>query len=58
MALRTFKYQFVEFKKVGFLDVQKQDYEFLGPFAYLKHHLSDMFQVAFFDDHDAGNDFA
>jgi hypothetical protein len=41
-----------------FHDVQKTDYALLGPFAYLKHHLSDMVKIAFFDSRDAENDFA
>jgi hypothetical protein len=44
--------------KFVFSDVQKEDYEFQGPFAYLKLHLSDFVQVAFFDAQDAENDFA
>jgi hypothetical protein len=31
--------------------------EFTGPFAYLKHHLSDFVQVAFFDARNAENNF-
>jgi hypothetical protein len=34
------------------------DYEFSGPFAYLKHHLGVFLQVAFFDAQDAENEFA
>jgi hypothetical protein len=38
---------------VIFWDVQKAVYEFQGPFAYLKHHSSDFFQVDFFDAQDS-----
>jgi hypothetical protein len=38
--------------------VQEADYEFLGPFAYLKHHLSDCVQVSHFDAQDAENGLA
>jgi hypothetical protein len=41
-----------------FLRLQKEDYEFQVPFAYLKHHLSDFVQVSFFDAKDAENEFA
>jgi hypothetical protein len=34
------------------------DYEFSGPFANLKHRLSDFVQVALFDARDAENEFA
>jgi hypothetical protein len=37
--------------------VQKADYVFSGPFAYLKHHLNDFTQVAFLDAQDAENEF-
>jgi hypothetical protein len=30
----------IDIKKVAFLDVQMTGYEFSGPFAYLKHHMS------------------
>jgi hypothetical protein len=43
---------------VFFQDVQKTDYEFSWPFAYLKHHLSDFVKIAFFDIRDAENGFA
>jgi hypothetical protein len=32
----------------SFFYVQKADYEFSGPFAYIDHHLSDFIQVTFF----------
>jgi hypothetical protein len=41
-----------------FLNVQKADYEFSGPFAYLKHHIRNFVKVAFLDAQGAENDFA
>jgi hypothetical protein len=43
---------------VFFQDVQKTDYDFSGPFAYLKRHLSYFVKIAFFDARVAENDFA
>jgi hypothetical protein len=40
------------------LDVREADYEFSGPFTYLKHQLSDFAKVAFFDAQEAQNKFA
>jgi hypothetical protein len=47
----------IDITKVAFLDVQKTDYEFSGPFAFLKRHLSVFIQVAFFDAQNAENEF-
>jgi hypothetical protein len=43
----TLKNRFIKFVKVVFLDVQKAVYEFSGSFAYLKHHLREIVQIAF-----------
>jgi hypothetical protein len=51
------KRRFIEFTLDTFLGVQKADYRVSGPFAYLKHHLSDSVQVAFFDAQDPENEF-
>jgi hypothetical protein len=37
-------------------DIQKADYEFSGPFAYIKHQINDFVQVDFFDALDAENE--
>jgi hypothetical protein len=52
------KQRFTDITKVAFEDVQTEGYLFSGPFAFLKHHLSDFAQVAFFVSQDAENDFA
>jgi hypothetical protein len=44
--------------KVDFSDVQKADYEFSGPIAYLKHHLDEFVRVALFKAQDSENEFA
>jgi hypothetical protein len=41
----------------SFFKTSRRHYDFLGPFAYLKHHLSDFVKIAFFDARDAENDF-
>jgi hypothetical protein len=51
------KHRLIDFNSL-FDDVQKADYEFSGPFAYLKHHLSNFVQVAFFNAQDAENEVA
>jgi hypothetical protein len=38
------------------LKMISHDYEFSGPFAFLKHQLSDFVQVDYFDDWDAENE--
>jgi hypothetical protein len=50
--LHTLKHHFTDITK----DFQKADYEFEGPFAYIKP--LKQFQVAFFDDECAKNKFA
>jgi hypothetical protein len=42
--------------KVLFQKAQKAFYELQGPFAYLKHHLSNFVQVALLDDQYAETD--
>jgi hypothetical protein len=42
--------------KFLFQNAQKAFYELQGPFAYLKHHLSNFVQVALVDDQDAETD--
>jgi hypothetical protein len=49
MALNTFKNHFIDLTKVVFLDVHKVGSEFLGPFTYIKHQLTDVVQIAFFE---------
>jgi hypothetical protein len=39
-------------------DVQKVDYEFSGPFVYLKHHICNFVQLVCVDAQDAENEFA
>jgi hypothetical protein len=58
MPCDTMNRRFIDFIKFVIYDVQKADYDFQGPFAYLKHHLSDVVQVAFFDAQDGENDLA
>jgi hypothetical protein len=48
------KHRFIDIQK----DVQKADYEFAGPFAYLNRHLSDFTKVAFSDSQSAENEIA
>jgi hypothetical protein len=43
------KYRFIEVSEVDFSHVQKADYEFSGLLAFIKHHLSNLFQVSFFE---------
>jgi hypothetical protein len=57
MAFRHLKHPFIEFKKVVFFGVQKADYEFTGPFTYLKYHLSEFIQVALIVVQVAENEF-
>jgi hypothetical protein len=45
----TLKSRFINFTEDVFSDVQKADYAFSGPFAFLKQNLSNFVQVAFFD---------
>jgi hypothetical protein len=52
------KFRLIKFTKVVFSDVQKEDNEFQGQFAFLKLHLSDIIQVPFFDSQGVKNDFA
>jgi hypothetical protein len=42
------KYRFIDINKVPFLDVQKVDNEFSGPFAYWKHPLKKLHPIRFF----------
>jgi hypothetical protein len=56
--LGTFKHRFNDFVKVVIYDVQKADYVFTGPLAFVKYHLSNFVQDAFFNKHNAENDFA
>jgi hypothetical protein len=58
MAFKHLETSLHDFTKVVFKDVQKVDLEFIGPFAYLKHHLSDFVQVALFDAQEEENEFA
>jgi hypothetical protein len=51
------KHRFIDFTKVSSHHVQKADYEFSGPFAYLKRNFRDLVNVAFLDAHDVENDF-
>jgi hypothetical protein len=53
----TLKLHFISFKKVISYDVQKADYEFPGPFTYLKYHLNAFIQDASFVIHVAVNEF-
>jgi hypothetical protein len=52
------KHRLIEFTKVVFSDVEKENYEFQGQFASLNLHLSDFIQVPFFDAQGVENDFA
>jgi hypothetical protein len=40
-----------------FYDVRKADYDFSGPFAYLKHHICDFVKIAFFNAQNEENAF-
>jgi hypothetical protein len=55
MAFDNLKNRFIKRTKVVFSDFQEADYEFFGPFAYLKHHLRDF---VLFDVQAAENVFA
>jgi hypothetical protein len=46
------------FHQSRFFRRQEADYEFSGPFAYLKLHLSEFVKVALFDAQKAENDIA
>jgi hypothetical protein len=52
------KHHFVDFNKVVLYCVLKVGYEFSGPIAYLKLHISDLVQVAVLDAQDAENELA
>jgi hypothetical protein len=58
MAFRHLETSLQRIHKGVFQDVQKADYEFSGPFAYLKHHLNNFVQVAFFLAQVAENELA
>jgi hypothetical protein len=49
-----FKYRLIDFT-VAFYQVQKADYEFSRPFAYVKRHFHEFVQVALLDAQDAEN---
>jgi hypothetical protein len=51
------KHRVIDYTKVVYSDIQKANYEFSGPFAYLKHHFSDLVKVAFFNAQDSEFDF-
>jgi hypothetical protein len=57
MALGHLQTSFHRLHQSRFEDVQKADYEFSGPFAYLKHHSRDFIEAAFFFTLEAENDF-
>jgi hypothetical protein len=43
------KLSFIDFTKVVFYDFLKADRNYSAPIAYMKHHLSDLEKVAFYD---------
>jgi hypothetical protein len=42
----------------SFFKTSRRHYDYSGPFAYLKHHLSEFVKVVSFDAQDAENDFS
>jgi hypothetical protein len=58
MAFRHLETSLQRLHQPFFQDIQNTDYLFSGSFAYLKHHLCDFVNTAFFDAWDTGNDFA
>jgi hypothetical protein len=58
MDFRHFETWFHRLHQSRFLRRPEEDYEFSRTFAYLKHHLIDFIQIAFFDVQKAQNEFA
>jgi hypothetical protein len=48
---------YFDFTKVVFEEVQKANYDFPGPIAYVKHNLRDFIQVSSFNAQVAENEF-
>jgi hypothetical protein len=57
MAFRHLETSFHRLHQSRFLDVQKTDYEFSGPFAYLKYYLNYFVQVALVKIQNAKNEY-
>jgi hypothetical protein len=58
LAFRNLETSIARIQQRRFYDGQRANYEFSGPFAYFKHHLSDCDQVAFSDAQDEEKKFA